>query len=137
MRTRPWEVDDAFWERVRPLIPPIPPGQRPGRPRVDDRRIFGAIVFVLRTGAQWKAIPRAWCSSSTAHRRFQEWEQAGFLALLLFPWVHGRPGRGGQSPPKVSLASAMRASVEWNPKARRMTSRSLPLRLSTRALVIR
>lgn len=82
MRTRPWEVDDAFWERVRPLIPPVPPGKGRGRPRVDDRRIFGAIVFVLRTGAQWNAIPRGWRSSSTAHRRFQDWERAGFLRRL-------------------------------------------------------
>ena len=79
MRTYPWEVDDAFWERVRPLIPPVPPGKGPGRPRVDDRRVFSAIVYVLRTGAQWNAIPRKLGCSSTAQHRFQEWERAGFF----------------------------------------------------------
>ena len=48
------------------------------------------------------------------------------LALLLFVWVHDRPGSEGQSPPRVSLARAMRASVEWKPKARRMIKRSFP-----------
>ncbi len=82
MRTGPWEVDDAFWQRVEPLIPPVAPGRGPGRPRVDDRRVIGAIVCVLRTGAQWNAIPRRLCSSSTAGRRFQEWERAGFFRWL-------------------------------------------------------
>ncbi len=86
MRTRPWEVDDALWQRVEPLIPSVPPGKGPGRPRVADRRVFGAIVYVLRTGAQWKALPRRVCSSSTAHRRFQEWEQAGLFHAL---WAAG------------------------------------------------
>jgi hypothetical protein len=40
-----------------------------------------------------------------------------FRGLLLFPWVsvHGRPGRGGQSPPRVrvTMAMAMSASALW------------------------
>ena len=44
-----------------------------------------------------------------------------------------RPGRGGQRPPKLSMARAMSASGEWNPNARRINSRSLVLRLSTLA----
>jgi putative transposase len=36
-------------------------------------------VYVLRTGAQWNAIPKEMCRSSVAHARFQEWEQAGFF----------------------------------------------------------
>ena len=86
MRTRPWEVDDALWARVQPLIPPPLPSIRPGRSRVDDRRVFGAIVYVLRTGCQWNALPKELCSSSTAHRRFQEWEAGGFFRRL---WEEG------------------------------------------------
>jgi transposase len=37
-----------------------------------------AILLVLRTGMQWNALNATGiCSSSSAHRRFQEWEQAG------------------------------------------------------------
>ena len=82
MRTHPWEVDDALWARVQPLIPPPLPSLRGGRSRVDDRRIFGAILYVLRTGCQWNALPKELCSSSTAHRRFQEWEAGGFFRAL-------------------------------------------------------
>jgi putative transposase len=82
MRTHPWEVDDALWARVQPLIPPPLPSLRGGRARVDDRRAFGAILYVLRTGCQWNALPKELCSSSTAHRRFQEWEAGGFFRAL-------------------------------------------------------
>ena len=82
MRTHPWEVDDALWARVQPLIPPPLPSLRGGRSRVDDRRIFGAVLYVLRTGCQWNALPKELCSSSTAHRRFQEWEAGGFFRAL-------------------------------------------------------
>jgi transposase len=37
-----------------------------------------AILLVLRTGMQWNALNATGiCTSSSAHRRFQEWEQAG------------------------------------------------------------
>ena len=42
-------------------------------------------------------------------------EPGDFRDLLLFPWVgfHDRPGRGGQSPPRVRVAMAISASGEW------------------------
>src|SRR5260221_3188921 len=81
-RTRPWEVTDEFWEQVRPLIPPAPSHAKGGRPRLEDRRAFEAIVYVLRTGIQWNALPRELGASSTVHERFQQWEQAGFFKAL-------------------------------------------------------
>src|SRR5215470_9226596 len=81
-RTRPWEVSDELWEQVRPLIPPAPSHAKGGRPRLDDRRAFEAIVYVLRTGIQWNALPRELGASSTVHDRFQEWERAGFFQVL-------------------------------------------------------
>ena len=48
------------------------------RPRVSDRKAIDAISFVLRTGCQWNALNATGiCSTSSAHRRFQEWGQAG------------------------------------------------------------
>ena len=81
-RTRPWEVTDELWEQVRPLIPPAPSHAKGGRPRLSDRRAFEAIVYVLRTGIQWNALPRELGASSTVHARFQEWERAGFFQAL-------------------------------------------------------
>ncbi len=82
VRTRPWEVSDEFWARVEPLVPPQPPKPKGGRPRMADRAAFGAIVYVLRTGIQWNALPREMGASSTVHARFQEWREKGLFERL-------------------------------------------------------
>ena len=46
------------------------------------RSIFSAIVYVLRTGCQWKALPREFGSASAVHKHFQQWQQAGFFVNL-------------------------------------------------------
>src|SRR5258708_31963596 len=81
-RTRPWEVTDEFWEQVRPLMPPRRSHGHAGLRRLSDRRALEAIVYVLRTGIQWNALPRELGASSTVHDRFQEWERAGFFQAL-------------------------------------------------------
>ena len=81
-RTHPWLVSDALWEQVAPLLPDPPSRTSGGRPRLPDRQVFGAIVYVLRTGCQWNALPRSYGSSSTVHARFQEWERAGAFRRL-------------------------------------------------------
>ena len=48
------------------------------RPRVPERDAMDAVLLVLRTGMQWNVLSgTVICSSRSAHRRFQEWEQAG------------------------------------------------------------
>jgi len=81
-RTRPWEVSEEWWEKVKSLIPSAPSHAKGGRPRMEDRKAFAAIIYVLRTGNQWNALPRKLGASSTVHDRFQEWEQKGFFKAL-------------------------------------------------------
>ena len=50
-------VTDALWDRVEPLLPPEPPKPDGGRPRVPDRAALTGILFVLRTGIQWRMLP--------------------------------------------------------------------------------
>jgi hypothetical protein len=42
-----WRVRDELWEIIEPPLPAHRPDPRGGRPRVDDRVCFNAIVFVL------------------------------------------------------------------------------------------
>ena len=81
-RTKPWTVSDEFWEKVEPLVPPAPSHAKGGRTRMDDRKAFAAIVYVLRTGIQWNALPRGLGASSTVHDRFQESDASSNLAYL-------------------------------------------------------
>lgn len=86
-----WEVTDAFWQRVEPLVPK--PARDPnkqylrgagaGRPPKAPRLVFEAIVYVLRTGCQWKALPRErFGSASAVHTKFMKWSEAGFFENL-------------------------------------------------------
>lgn len=90
-RAESWVVTDAFWQRVEPLVPQrVAPAdkvyqRRPGagRPPKPARQVFEAIVYVLRTGCQWKALPKErFGSASAVHKRFLEWEKAGFFEAL-------------------------------------------------------
>ncbi len=74
-----WRIPDAVWERIRGLLPPEKPSGTPGRPAVGFRRVLDGIIYVLRTGCHWKAVPREFGSGSTVHRRFQQWERAGII----------------------------------------------------------
>src|SRR5688500_20339091 len=79
-----WQIPDELWAKIALLLPPGKPHPLGcHNPRVDDRRAMDAIFFRLRTGCQWNALSATrLCSSSSAHRRFQEWRAAGvFLEL--------------------------------------------------------
>ena len=95
-----WRMPDWLWQRIEPLLP-----ERPAHPlgchnpRVPDRDAMDAILLVLRTGMQWNALNATGiCSSSSAHRRFQEWERAGVFREL---WRQGL------------LAYDERSGIEW------------------------
>ena len=46
------------------------------------RQIFSAIVYVLRTGCQWKAVPDEFGAGSSIHAHFQRWHKEGFFVKL-------------------------------------------------------
>ena len=86
-----WTVSEAMWAKVEPLIPERKrekgrkyrrkPGG--GRKRLDARRVFEGIVYVLRTGCQWKALPEErFGSASSIHKYFQEWKRRGVFVRL-------------------------------------------------------
>ncbi len=90
-REASWEVSDALWERVEPLLPKAVPKTRGhgttrrkvgGRPRVPAQRVFAGILYVLRTGCQWKAAPAEFGSGSSLHRYFQAWVRRGVFRKL-------------------------------------------------------
>lgn len=75
-----WCVDDALWRSLAPLLRIDKPRKKAGRPRRDDRQILDGLLWLLRTGAQWRTLPREFGPKSTCHDRFQEWIAAGAFA---------------------------------------------------------
>src|SRR5574337_293317 len=77
-----YEISDEFWKKTEPLLPPPKPKKKQGRPRQEDRKMMNAIFYILRTGCQWKALPRSYGAPSTVHDRFQEWQKAGLFEKI-------------------------------------------------------
>lgn len=73
---------ESLWQAVEPLLPEQAPKPKGGAPRKPDRQMFFAIYYILRTGIQWKALPRSLGAASTVHDRFQQWVQAGVFHEL-------------------------------------------------------
>jgi transposase len=85
MRAKPWEVPDALWQRIEPLLPRKSRRFRyPGRKPLDDRRVLQGILFVLHTGIGWEHLPRelGFGCGMTAWRRLRAWQQAGVWERL-------------------------------------------------------
>ena len=75
-----WRVDDTLWAKLAPLLRVDKPRKKAGRPRRADRPILDGILWLLRTGAQWSALPPWFGPKSTCHDRFQEWVASGAFA---------------------------------------------------------
>ena len=60
MSVYPSDLTEAEWVLLEPLV--CPPRSGAGRPAVHERReIVNAILYVLRTGCQWRALPGGDC----------------------------------------------------------------------------
>jgi len=85
-----WTVSEELWSRIEPLVPvrkrlrgrkyQRKPGA--GRKPMAARQVFSAIVYVLRTGCQWKALPKEYGSASAVHAHFQRWQREGFFLKI-------------------------------------------------------
>ena len=73
----PSDLTDDEWAHIAPLIPPAKSG---GNKRsVDVREVMNAIMYILSTGCQWRAIPKDLPPRSTVHNYFIWWQCDGVL----------------------------------------------------------
>ena len=71
----------ALWAQLEPLLPPQKP--RTGRPALDHRRVIAGMLWVMHTGAPWRAIPATYGPWQTIHSRYQRWGQAGVWTQIV------------------------------------------------------
>lgn len=90
------DVSDAGWAIIEPHLPPAKPG---GRPRSTDlRAVVSAIFYLLRSGCQWRLLPRCFPPWSTVHHYFRAWDRAGVWTRLhraVYHLARTAVGRGG------------------------------------------
>jgi putative transposase len=93
----PDDLTDREWEYIKPLIPAAKPG---GRDRKTDMRLtINAIFYVLRTGCQWRYLPREYPPWQTVYGYFRTWRITGVWERIhdrLRDQVREREGRQRQ-----------------------------------------
>lgn len=68
------DLTDRQWQLIRPLLPVK---SRLGRRPIDRRRIINAILYVVRTGCQWRMLPKEYPNWSTVYGVFWQWRNNG------------------------------------------------------------
>jgi transposase len=84
---------ERWLQKARPAAEPrvyrqngvaTPPAPRPGgRPRTTDlRAVLNAIFYLLRTGCQWRLLPREFPAWSTVYHYFRSWNIGGVWSSI-------------------------------------------------------
>lgn len=68
------DLTNEQWQALEPLLPRQGPM---GRPRADDRRTLNGILYVVRRGCRWDALPCPYGSYVTCWRRLRAWQADG------------------------------------------------------------
>ena len=98
----PTDLTDAEWALVEPHIRPA---KRGGRPRtVKVREVMNAILYLLGTGCQWRALPKDFPPRTTVFEYLDLWEWDGTLARMHHTlFVATREQAGKQASPTAAI----------------------------------
>jgi transposase len=124
-------LSDKAWAAISPHLP----RGRPGKPRVDDRRVISGILHVLKTGCRWRDTPREYGPATTIYNRYNRWSQRGLWQRLFAKMAASGPvpselqldashvkahrsaagGKGGSGRRRSAVrgAAAPRTSIAW------------------------
>jgi transposase len=118
------DLTDAEWALVAPLIRPAKRGGRPRR--VDVREVLNAILYVLWTGCQWKALPKDLPPRSTVWDYLDRWD-CTLTRIHHVLYVEVREAEGREASPTAAIIDSQSAKG-----AQKGALRSMP-RVLTRA----
>ena len=74
-------VTDEEWEVIGPLLPPE--HGRGCRPAQDNRAYFEGMMWIARTGAQWRHLPDEYGKWNSVFRRYRRWVTTGVFDAML------------------------------------------------------
>ncbi|MGH7929706.1 MAG: IS5 family transposase [Candidatus Binatia bacterium] len=98
------DLTDRQWQLIRQLLPK--PARR-GRPPIDRRRIINAILFLVRTGCQWRMLPKTYPNWNTVYGVFRQCREEG-----IWQRIHDRlrekvrKAAGKKSTPTVAIVDS-------------------------------
>ena len=76
------DLTDAEWRLIEPFMPPV---KRLGRPRETDvRAVVDAILYIARTGCQWRLLPKDFPPFTTVQGYFYDWRDRNLFERINF-----------------------------------------------------
>ena len=96
------DLTNEEWELIEPHLPAR---RRLGRPRTADlREVLNAILYMARTGCQWRILPREFPPRSTIQRYFYTWRTDGTLrAMNHYLLMAAREAAGREASPSAGV----------------------------------
>jgi putative transposase len=138
----PSDLSDREWELLAPLIPPAKPG---GRPRKwPMRKMLNAVFYLLRSGCQWRMLPREFPPWSTVHHYFRLWRLDGTwekINALLRERIRTRGGRDPQPSAAIldtqSVKTTSVGGIRGYDGAKKLSDRKRHLLVDTLGMVLK
>lgn len=106
------DVTDAEWSVVEPLMPRA---RALGRPRlVCLRSVLDAVLYVLSTGCQWRALPHDFPPRSTVQGYFYRWRDDGTWAWIAARLVRrAREAVGRNAAPSAGIIDSQSVATSY------------------------
>ena len=96
------DVTDAEWALIEPHMPAAKPL---GRPReIELRAVLDAILYIARTGCQWRMLPKDFPAFTTVQGYFYDWRNNGLFENINFALlVQAREAAGREPSPSAGV----------------------------------
>ncbi len=78
MAQKRYKMSEEQWMQIKDLFPVA----KAGRPPIDNRLIFNAILWLARSGSAWRDLPERFGSWKTVYSRFCKWRDDGTLLKI-------------------------------------------------------
>jgi transposase len=96
------DLTDAEWRLIEPFMPPV---KRLGGPReIDLRAIVDAILYIVRTGCQWRLLPKDFPPFTTVQGYFYDWRDQNLFERINFELLlQAREAAGREASPSAGV----------------------------------
>jgi transposase len=110
----PSDLTDVQWSKLERLLKE-PRGERHagGRPRKYPlRRVVDALLYVVKTGCQWRQLPADFPPWLSVHQQFRAWRDSGVWERITKTLrEQGRQAKGRNASPTVAIIDSQSAKT--------------------------